>query len=58
MASNYQGVLNVGTGRNCSFNEVIGTINDRLKIDIIKVKKPNKNYLMDILADTTKWWKI
>ena len=56
MTSGYQGVLNVGTGRACSFNEVIGMINAELGTDIKQkyVENPIKNYVRDTLADTGK----
>lgn len=56
MASDYQGVLNVGTGRACSFNEVIGMINAQLGTDIKQkyIENPIKNYVRDTLADTGK----
>ena len=56
MASDYQGVLNVGTGRACSFNDVIGMINAQLGTDIKQkyIENPIKNYVRDTLADTGK----
>jgi len=56
MESDYQGVLNVGTGRACSFNEVIGMINAELGTDIKQkyVDNPIKNYVKDTLADASK----
>jgi len=56
MGSDYQGILNVGTGRACSFNEVIGMINAKLGTDIKQkyVENPIKNYVRDTLADTGK----
>ncbi|MGV8127007.1 MAG: NAD-dependent epimerase/dehydratase family protein [Methanothrix sp.] len=56
MASDCQGVLNVGTGRACSFNEVIGMINAELGTDIKQkyIENPIKNYVQDTLADTSK----
>ena len=56
MASDYQGVLNVGTGRAHSFNEVIGMINAQLGTDIKQkyIENPIKNYVRDTLADTSK----
>jgi len=56
MASEYQGILNVGTGRACSFNEVIGMINAQLGTDIKQnyIENPIKNYVRDTLADTSK----
>lgn len=59
MESDYQGVLNVGTGRACSFNEVIGMINAELGTDIKQkyVENPIKNYVRNTLADTGKCQK-
>ena len=59
MGSDYQGILNVGTGRACSFNEVIGMINAKLGTDIKQkyVENPIKNYVRDTLADTGKCQK-
>jgi len=56
MASDYQGVLNVGTGKANSFNEVIGMINAELGTDIKQkyIENPIKNYVRDTLADTGK----
>jgi len=60
MASDYQGALNAGTGRNCSFNEVIGMINAQLGTDIKQkyIENPIKNYVRDTLADTSKCREI
>lgn len=56
MTSDYQGILNVGTGRAHSFNEVIGMINAQLGTDIKQkyIENPIKNYVRDTLADTSK----
>ena len=56
MASDYQGMLNVGTGKGYSFNEVIGMINAQLGTDIKQkyIENPIKNYVKDTLADTGK----
>jgi len=56
MGSDCQGVFNVGTGRACSFNEVIGMINAQLGTDIKHkyIENPIKNYVQDTLADTGK----
>ena len=56
MASDYQGILNVGTGRAYSFNEVIGMINAQLGTDIKQkyIENPIKNYVRDTLADVNK----
>ena len=60
MASDYQGALNAGTGRNCSFNEVIRMINAQLGTDIKQkyIENPIKNYVRDTLADTSKCREI
>jgi UDP-glucose 4-epimerase len=60
MNSNYQGLLNVGTGKAHSFNDVIALINLKMKSEIkpIYVDNPIKNYVKDTLADTTKSQKI
>lgn len=56
MASDYHGVLNVGTGRACSFNEVVEMIARVMESDIRPehVDNPIKNYVMHTLADTSK----
>jgi len=56
MGSDCQGVFNVGTGRACSFNEVIGMINAQLGTNIKQkyIENPIKNYVKDTLADTSK----
>ena len=56
MASDYQGVLNVGTGRAHSTNEVIRMINAELGTDIKQkyINNPIKYYVRDTLADTSK----
>jgi len=56
MQSDYHGILNVGTGRAYSFNDVIRMINARLKTDIKSkyTENPIKNYVKDTLADTSK----
>ncbi|MGV8176163.1 MAG: NAD-dependent epimerase/dehydratase family protein, partial [Methanothrix sp.] len=56
LVSDYQGILNVGTGRAYSFNEVIRMINAQLGTDIkLKyIETPIKNYVRDTLADVNK----
>jgi len=50
------GIFNVGTGVSYTFNEVVETLNRKLKKEIkpTYVKNPIKNYVMHTLADTTK----
>jgi len=57
--SDYTGIINVGSGRSISFNEVIKTINDVLGKDITPnyVPKP-KNYVESIRVDISKMKKI
>lgn len=49
-------ILNVGTGKNCSLNELVGKINKELGTSIKPryVKMPMKNYVMETKADTRK----
>ena len=49
-------VYNVGTGRNCDLNTLVGKINAMLGtgIEPRHVEMPVKNYVMETLADTTK----
>jgi len=56
MNSNYQGILNAGTGKAHSFNEIVALINKKIETDIKStyVDNPIKNYVKDTLADTTK----
>lgn len=60
MDSNYHGVLNAGTGKAYSFNEVIRMLNQKLE-SAIKPKyteNPIKNYVRHTLADTSKCREI
>lgn len=56
MDSDYQGILNVGTGKAYSFNEVICMLNEMmgLKIQPEYVENPIKNYVKDTQADPAK----
>jgi UDP-glucose 4-epimerase len=56
MQSDYHGILNVGTGKAYSFNEVIEILNQELKCNIKPsyAANPMKNYVQHTLADTTK----
>lgn len=60
MRSDYQGILNAGTGAAYSFNQVIDLLNDRLGSEIQPkyVDNPIKNYVKDTLADTSKTEKV
>ncbi|MGV8175992.1 MAG: NAD-dependent epimerase/dehydratase family protein [Methanothrix sp.] len=60
MQSDYHGILNAGTGKAYSFNDVIRMINLELKTDIKQTYTPNpiKNYVRDTLADTSKSQRI
>ncbi len=56
MASDYHGILNVGTGKAHSFNQVIDMINARLDpaVEPSYRANPIKNYVRDTLADTSR----
>lgn len=56
MDSNYHGILNLGTGRSYSFNEVINMLNLKLGLAIKPryMENPIKNYVQHTLADTLK----
>jgi UDP-glucose 4-epimerase len=56
MQSDYHGILNVGTGKAYSFNDVIEILNQQLgtRIKPKYTENPIKNYVKDTLADTTK----
>ena len=60
MDSDYHGILNVGTGRAWSFNEVIGILNRKmgLSLEAQYTENPIKNYVMHTLSDTRKAEKI
>jgi UDP-glucose 4-epimerase len=60
MQSDFHGILNAGTGKAYSFNDVIRMINAELKTDIKQTYTPNpiKNYVRDTLADTSKSQRI
>jgi UDP-glucose 4-epimerase len=54
MKSDYHGILNVGTGKSYSFNNVIDILNQKLFLSVKPhyKKNPIKNYVMHTLADT------
>jgi UDP-glucose 4-epimerase len=56
MKSDYHGILNVGTGKAYSFNDVIAILNKKLGLSVKPQYKENpiKNYVMYTLADTSK----
>ncbi|MBP7067369.1 MAG: NAD-dependent epimerase/dehydratase family protein [Methanothrix sp.] len=56
MDSNYHGVLNAGTGKAYSFNDVIRMLNQKLEsaIEPTYTENPIKNYVQHTLADTSK----
>jgi UDP-glucose 4-epimerase len=60
MKSDYHGILNAGTGKAYSFNDVIRLINGELRTDIKQkyTENPIKNYVRDTLADTSKCRQI
>ncbi|MHB8117561.1 MAG: NAD-dependent epimerase/dehydratase family protein [Methanothrix sp.] len=53
MQSDYHGILNVGTGKAYSFNDVIEILNQKLGLSVKPqyAKNPIKNYVMHTLAD-------
>jgi UDP-glucose 4-epimerase len=55
MTAGYQGILNVGTGKAHSFNEVIAILKRKLDSDVEQryVNNPIKNYVIKTLADTS-----
>jgi UDP-glucose 4-epimerase len=56
MNSDYHGILNVGTGKSYSFNDVVEMLNKRMGTDLQPdyTENPIKNYVMHTLADTSK----
>jgi len=56
MDSEYHGILNVGTGRAWSFNEVIELLNQKVgrSLEAQYIENPIKNYVMHTCADTAK----
>jgi UDP-glucose 4-epimerase len=56
MNTSYQGILNVGTGKAHSFNDVIAILNETLGSTFKQryVDNPIKNYVIRTLADTSK----
>ena len=60
MKSDYHGILNVGTGKAYSFNDVIEILNKKLGSDARPkyMENPIKYYVLHTLADTTKAEKV
>jgi UDP-glucose 4-epimerase len=60
MDSSYHGVLNVGTGKAYSFNEVVGMLNQKLEsaVEPKYTENPIKNYVQHTMADTSKCREI
>jgi UDP-glucose 4-epimerase len=58
--SDYHGILNVGTGKAYSFNDVVRILNKKLgsAIEPIHVENPIKNYVRATLADPSKTKEI
>ena len=56
MNSDYVGVLNVGTGKSYSFNQVVEIMAGKMKLDVdpVHIDNPIKNYVAHTLADTSK----
>lgn len=56
MKSDYHGILNVGTGKAYSFNDVIRILNEKLGVSIKPqyAANPIKNYVKDTRADISK----
>jgi len=56
MKSDYHGILNVGTGKAHSFNDVIEILNKKIGSDARPkyMENPIKNYVLHTLADTSK----
>lgn len=56
MESNYDGILNVGTGKAHSFNDVIDIMSSSLDVPIkpVYIDNPIRNYVSHTLADTSK----
>lgn len=55
MKSDYHGIVNVGTGRAYSFNQVIDILSQKLGLAVKPqyAENPIKNYVRDTLADTS-----
>ena len=60
MKSDYHGILNVGTGKAYSFNQVIEILNKNLGLAVKPqhVDNPIKNYVQHTLSDTEKAEKV
>jgi UDP-glucose 4-epimerase len=60
MDSDYHGILNVGTGKAYSFNQVLGLLKEKLghSAEPRYVENPIKNYVKETLADTSRARRI
>ena len=60
MKSDYHGILNVGTGKAYSFNEVIEILNKNMGLSVKPqyAENPIKNYVQHTLSDTAKAEKV
>lgn len=56
MKSDYNGILNVGTGKSYTFNQTIEILNKNMGLDVKPQHVPNpiKNYVLHTLSDTAK----
>lgn len=56
MDSDYTGVLNVGTGKSYSFNQVASIVANKMELDLKAehINNPIKNYVAHTLANTSK----
>ena len=56
MKSDYHGILNVGTGKAYSFNDVIEILNKDMGLAVRPkhIENPIKNYVPHTLSDTAK----
>jgi UDP-glucose 4-epimerase len=60
MKSDYHGVVNVGTGKACTFNQAVDVLNECMGLEIEPQYVPNpiKNYVMHTLSDTARSEKV
>jgi UDP-glucose 4-epimerase len=60
MKSDYHGVLNVGTGKAYTFNQIIEILNKNMGLAVKPqhVENPIKNYVQHTLSDTAKAEKV
>lgn len=60
MNSDYHGVLNVGTGKSYSFNEVVEILAEKMNMEVEPehVENPIENYVRYTLAETSKARKV